>query len=371
MDSSAPVRNDARLPARSVHVADADAVARLGLMFRQLAVALVEEGVRMTLVTDDPGPALETTPLEIRTVPALRGWRAWRLGPILSPLFVPPLRGAHVWSVAGMAAVAECVAGRTPLLVHVSTHAALEWLLQRGAPEGAFVTAACGEYAQRLADRAINGRSSVPVVAPALLAPPVPATPPRRGRALALIWIGRFDTDPGLPALIDAARRLRDRGVDFHLALVGRGRAAERAYREVSRRGVHDRVALVAEPSLWERAMAGMDVCVVPGCQRDICLAPLWAMALGKIVIASRDQVADWFIEDQTCVCFPPGSGEALAQCLYQAATGHPACLAAARGAAAYVRREHLLSSLAAQLLELESAAAAAVPAARPGTQAE
>jgi glycosyltransferase involved in cell wall biosynthesis len=116
---------------------------------------------------------------------------------------------------------------------------------------------------------------------------------------------------------------------------------------------VQDRFSLIAEPNLWDQAMAGADILVVPTCQHDLALVPLLAMGLGKVVIASRDQVADWFIEDETSVQFTPGSAVELAYHVARTAASHPNVLAVARGAAQYVRQNHAITRLAAELAGL------------------
>jgi glycosyltransferase involved in cell wall biosynthesis len=76
-------------------------------------------------------------------------------------------------------------------------------------------------------------------------------------------------------------------------------------------------------------------------------------MALAKIVIASRDQIAEWFIEDRTAWQFTPGSAVELAYHLSRAAQRHPNASALARSAAAYAREHHSITRLIAQLAEL------------------
>ena len=110
---------------------------------------------------------------------------------------------------------------------------------------------------------------------------------------------------------------------------------------------------MIAEPNLWDQAMAGADIYVVPTCQRELSLAPLLAMALGKVVVTSRDQVTDWFIEGETSLQFTPGSAVELAYHITRTADAHPNVLAMARGAAEYVRQHHAVTDLAAELAGL------------------
>lgn len=375
---------------RALHVISAAALGRLGAVFRHLAHSLAEAGAPVAVLTDAPAlfdpnppepppsysdllraePVMSPAPprVEIHPVRALSGWRAWNLRSTLRGRLDRPLRAVHLWDVQGLRVFGDWTArSSTPLLLHASAASDVEAVLRRRPPPHLILTAACRAYARQLRERP-PALGVCPVLRPAvwgghsdhqtgLVAGKGPAPP---GHALGLISVGRFDREAGLNVLLDAAERLRARGLEHHLAIINLAPVSPRAYRELSRRRLHENVSLLAGPELWERAMTGADACIVPACQRELCLAPLLAMALGKVVIASRDQLADWFIEDETFVSFPPGSGEALAACVAQTAEGHPTHLAIARSAAAHARAEYGLDSLARNILELERSGGAA-----------
>jgi len=339
-----------------LHVASADAFARFGRMFRQLGLALSDEGVRVSLLTDDAEAAaeLDGTPVDDCLFRPLSGWGVWRLHGFLRRQFDPPPDVVHVWGTTCLGYLSDWTQGfGTALLIHVTSLRDLERLKRRGVRSNERLVAACDEYGERLRDRWPTLADSFQVLKPAVLPPEKVPGLCVRGKTLGLLWTGRLDEYCGLEVLIEAVARLRSKHFDLQVALIGRGPATRHIWQEIRRRRVQDCLSLISEPKLWDQAMAGADVCVVPTSQHDVALAPLLAMALGKVVVASRDQVADWFIEDETTLQFTPGSAVELAYHVTRTAAGHPNVLAVARGAAEYVRQNHAVTHLASELARL------------------
>lgn len=339
-----------------LHVADAGVFARFGRMFRQLGLALGEEGARVSLLTDDvaAAAALDGTPIADHFFRPLRGWGVWRLHSFLRRQFDPPPEVVHVWGTTCLDYLSEWTLGFDGILViHVTSRGDVEHVARRGVRGHEHLVAACDEYGESLRDRWPTLADSIRVLRPGLLLPENAPGLSVRGRTLGLLWSGTLDKNCGLGVLIEAVARLRERNCDLQVGLIGRGPATRPLWQEIRRRGVQDRFSIIAEPGLWDRAMAGADVFVVPSCQYELSLAPLLAMALGKVVIASRGQVADWLIEDETSLQFAPGSAVELARHLTRTAAAQPSVLALARGASEYVHRNHAITDLAAELAGL------------------
>jgi glycosyltransferase involved in cell wall biosynthesis len=341
---------------RVLHVADCDFFDRFGHMFRRLGLGLYGEGVHVSLLTDD-GQALrdlEGTPIDVRGVPGLSGWRAWRLGHYLTGQFSPPPTLVHLWGTTCLRVLADWTqrAG-TPLLIHLTSGDDLDRLARRGVRANQHVAAGCRQFSAVLQARRPLISEFVHLVPPALLiADDTDRTPPPQ-HTLGVVWVGRFDQRSGLQVLIDALAQLRRKDCDIQVVLIGEGGPGRVVWQEIRRQGIADCVSLIDEPEFWEAAVPGADVCVVPACQDELALAPLAAMALGRVVIASRDQIAEWFIEDRTAWQFTPGSAVELAYQLSRAAERHPDASALARSAAAYAREHHSITRLIAQLAEL------------------
>lgn len=338
-------------PIHVLHVADADAFARFGPMFRQLGLALSHEGVAGSLLTDD-GPGaddLDGTPVEDYWYPALDGWRSWRLESYLNTSLHRPPDVVHLWGLPAVRLFSRWTAARRiPLILHVTRLDQVQYLRRRGLRAHEYLLAACRGLADSLADL-----QAVPVVAPALLAPrevrPHASDEPH---TLGIVYAGRIEADTGLDVLVDATRLLRQREVDVQVGLIGNGSAADDVWHRAVRSKVADCISLTDGPRIWERVIPGADICVVPACQMRVGLAPLLAMAHERVVIASDDQLAEWFNPDQTTLAFAAGDPGALVTQVMRVVERHPAALAIPRAAHEYVREHHAISRMATSLLK-------------------
>lgn len=342
-------------PLHVLHVAEYDVFVRFGRMLRHVALAQNAEGLRVTLLTDDGVAAadLEGTPVECHWVRRLSGWLAWRLPRELDQRLEPRPQIVHLWGSAGWRPVGEwALHNGIPVLLHVLSMADIGRLRRRlGARPEVLMAAGCAEFARRIRERLAALVERPHILRPALLMPDSSADDEPADHTLGILWAGRIDADAGLATLVDAAAQLRRQGRDLQVALVGSGPGVRDVWEHIRRVQVHDCVSLVDEPRLWDRTMRGVDVCVVPTRQDDLALAPLLAMALGKVVLASRDQVAEWFIDDQTAWLFAPGSAVELAYYLARVAERDRHAAELRRSAAEYVRAHHTVGHLVENLI--------------------
>lgn len=339
-----------------LHVVGTDTIARFGRMFRQLGIALADEGVRVSLMTDDAEAAaeLDGTPISDCFFRPLRGWGVWRIHGYLRRQFDPPPDIVHLWGADCLGYLSDwTLHGGAALVIHLTALEEIERVMRRGLRVNETIVAGCDGFGELLRERWPIHSGSVRVLKPALLPPEQVRELSVRGRTLGVVWAGEMRKGCGLEVLIEAAARLVSKDCDLQIALIGRGPETGRYWHEIMRQGVAGSFSLVAEPRIWDRAIPGADVCVVPASQHDLMLAPLLAMACGKVVIASRDQTAEWFLEDQNCLQFTPGSAVELAYHLTRVAVAHPNALAVARAAAAYAREHHAVTRLAADLASL------------------
>ncbi len=369
------IRHEHSSAPRVLHVITADGHARLGPMFRSLVAGLADRGTLVTVLTNDRRlpPLLEKHAVDTHVADALCGWRQWRLHGYLRRAFDPPPDIVHVWGTAGLSYLSDWTlhAGAS-LLIHLTSQADVDRVLRRGVYANETLLALCGAYRRRLQQRWPGLADAFEVFGPGVRIPPAPQVPSPRGRTLGVIWVGRFDEHHGLDVLIEAVARVAAQRTDVQVALIGTGSAAQRVWQEIERRRVARCFSLVADPLVWDGTIAGADVCVVPAAQRELSLAPLVAMAHGRVVVASRDQHADWFVEDRTYLQFEPRSAVELAFHLQRAAIAHRHVVAVARAGARYAREHHDIEPLLARLATRyrESTGHNTPPSPGPGSEA-
>jgi glycosyltransferase involved in cell wall biosynthesis len=341
---------------RILHVADAGIFDRFGQMLRHLVLALNGEGFALSLLTDDPRSlaAFDGLPVTSYFQPALSGWRAWRGIRRLLRQLDPPPDVVHLWGTVAMELVGNWALSQDrPVLVHLLSANDVRQVLRPQWCGRVRLLAGC-QGLRRLLPAGMPLRiEQAWDFSPALLAPEQaePQAPPEN-RLPGVVWAGRVEASAGLDTLIDAIAELRVRGFAVQVALIGTGPATAQVRARVRALRVRDCVSLVEEPRLWELAVAGAEFCVVPAPQQELWLAPLLAMALGRIVIASSDQIAEWFIAGQTCWQFSAGDASELAGCIARLGADPAAAQKLRFSAAAYVRQNHAIARLCESLAE-------------------
>jgi len=175
---------------------------------------------------------------------------------------------------------------------------------------------------------------------------PAPAQGLRAADApLRLVCVGTLHEVKGQGVLLEACRRLAERGIAFGCDLVGEGPDHARLARQAEHAGIADRVRLHGACTREQVAaiVREADVAVVPsvptrdGRREGIPVALMEAAASGKPVVASRLSGIPEAIEHAAQgLLFPPGDAEALAAALEALASDPGLC--ARLGAAARKR---------------------------------
>jgi len=331
-----------------VHVADRTVAARWGPMLRQALRTFAASGTRVTLITDDTATltALESSTVARRRIAALGGWHTWRVEAVLRNRLDAPCDLLHLWGTTGLHWIQRWARKtRAGLLIHALSTPDVHRLARTVLSERIQVAL----IARRLASANATGWR---VISPGVGLPRRPVDLRTGERTLAVLCATTLDEHSGVPVLLDALAQLRARQCDVQAAVVGTGRAASTLWRQIRARQVHENCVLIDDPHLWEKGLPGADVCVVPARQRELWLTPLLAMGLGKLVIASRDQPAEWFIEGRTCWEFTPGSAVELAYLLTRAMEQPQQVRETTESAAEYFHSRHTVASLIGNLAE-------------------
>ncbi len=360
-DGDPTLTDKPRCTAEVLHVVSTAVLARWGPMLRQTLWALGECGVSVSVLTDarDFAAGLPEK-IERRHIEHLGGWRAWRLGGLLAHWSPPPAL-VHVWGTAGLGWIENWAAhAGVPILVHALSLPDVE----------------------RLAHRAPGAHRHVVTIAPGLVArgprgwptenwtvtPPAAALPfnwtptSLAGRVPGILCVEALEHPADACVLVDAIAQLRRERREIQAVIIGAGASQSTVWRHIRAVGVQESCVIVDEPRLWEKGLPGADICVVPGCERVPSLAPLLAMGLSKLVIAARDQVCDWFIDERTAWQFTPGSAVELAYLLTRAIEHPEQAQQTATSAADYFDEHHSVGALVEHLID-QYCAVLALPA--------
>jgi colanic acid/amylovoran biosynthesis glycosyltransferase len=142
---------------------------------------------------------------------------------------------------------------------------------------------------------------------------------------LRIVAIGTLHEVKGQAHLIDACRRLAERGIDFTCRFIGEGPDRDALAARIERSGLTDRVQLVGRMTSDGVAaeLAAADVLVAPsvptrgGKREGIPVVLMEAMATGLPVVASRlSGIPELVTDGVDGLLVPPGDDEALAQAL-------------------------------------------------------
>ncbi|MFC3060263.1 glycosyltransferase [Paenirhodobacter populi] len=144
--------------------------------------------------------------------------------------------------------------------------------------------------------------------------------PARYGRAdiprgKRLIFVGRLAAVKGLPILVEAFARLRERHPDAHLSIVGDGPERKPAEARVAGLGIGDAVTFHGYQSSDEvsELLARSDVMVLPSFAEGVPVVLMEAMASGLPVVASRVAGVQELVDDGVSgYAVPPGDVDSL-----------------------------------------------------------
>jgi glycosyltransferase involved in cell wall biosynthesis len=143
------------------------------------------------------------------------------------------------------------------------------------------------------------------------------------------LYVGRFDVQKGLPDLLDAAERVVNERVCWHLALAGDGPTRGWVVAEINnRRPLQGRVHWLGSRDDIPALLKSADVLIHPSLWEGMPNAVLEAMAASRPVIGTAvEGTEDLVVPGQTGWLVPPRDVGALTKALLEAADSPESCL--------------------------------------------
>ncbi len=147
---------------------------------------------------------------------------------------------------------------------------------------------------------------------------------PRRPR---LVSVGRLAEQKGQLLLVEASARLRDRGADFELVIVGDGPMRQELEQLIDRLGLRDRVRITGflDNRAVRRELEAARALVLPSFAEGLPVVIMEAMALGRPVIATYIAGIPELVESgRTGWLIPAGAVEPLVDAMAEALAAGP-----------------------------------------------
>jgi colanic acid/amylovoran biosynthesis glycosyltransferase len=184
-----------------------------------------------------------------------------------------------------------------------------------------------------------------------------PALPPSATPRLCAV--ARLSGQKGLPLLIEAADAVNQRGIAFHLTLVGDGELRPLIERMIAERGLTDRVTITGYLSAEgvREIVAGSRAMVLPSFAEGLPVVIMEALALRTPVLVSAIAGTPELVDAQCGWLVPAGSVERLADAMIEVLAADAATLRAmGEIGRARVLDQHDAGRNARQLVEIISA---------------
>jgi glycosyltransferase involved in cell wall biosynthesis len=126
---------------------------------------------------------------------------------------------------------------------------------------------------------------ATPVHTAALTSAARPANNAAGGQTLVAAAIGPYGDEYGMGRLMEAARRLREAGVELQVCLQGTGKGEERLRRVAGESGLSSTTTFVDPEMPYENVVNAADIIVLAGDRRGATLPMIAAMLAGRLVL--------------------------------------------------------------------------------------
>lgn len=330
-------------------VADSDCFALFGPVIRHLCVGLLDEAVRVSLISDQVA------------IPA-----SFPAGPVAVVGYRPP-----GWRGRGRTVRRICEEfGRdTPMVVHALCGRVLELARQLGAhwdvPVAVTLTGLEEVSIEQTAgdDRSYWVAPTEPIlqhlrqalqvpaercklIRPGLHAQAGPGCFQDDSKTGTILAAGMRRRGGGLDRLIRAMRALRDQGCQAMLFVLDGG-PDERALRRLTEQlALTAVVTFVGQLPAPAAAMRGADLFVLPRPETSLTSLPLEALGAGMATVAAAGSVLDFLIDGRTALLFEPDDESDLARQLRRLLTDRDYARRLALAGREHIRQFHSVSAM-------------------------
>ncbi len=329
---------------------DSDALDRFGGVLRHLLVGLVDQAVRLRLVSCDARvEALRLGP--VQTVLHERvGWPVTtrRREALLDLLSQNPPTIAHAMSGASYGvALSIAEAFDADLVVQVTSLADCDAVCTLPNERVGRFLALSEPLLMVLREQLHIPQARTDLARPGVLAAQEPASFSNPERVPAILCVSVLERGRGVDRLLDAIKLLRERGHSFMLFLLGEGRRESALRRMMAEYKLSSQVTFAHPSGDLSRAMYSADILVRPAADTAFYADGLQAMGAGVAVVSVSAAVYDHLHDGETAVVCDKLTAQALADGIERLLADRAFARNLAGNGQAYVRTHHAASHMA------------------------
>lgn len=168
--------------------------------------------------------------------------------------------------------------------------------------------------------------------------------PPTLGSRPRIVALGRLSPEKGFAVLIEAVARLRQRGKDLDLRIIGEGPARGALEAQIAALGIGEAVCLTGElaPDEVRRELAASDVFSMPSFSEGLPISIMEAMAVGVPVVTTWVAgIPELARGGNTALTVAPSDTTGMAEAIERLLEDEPLRLRLARAARKLVEQQH------------------------------
>ena len=169
-----------------------------------------------------------------------------------------------------------------------------------------------------------------------------------QAKSVSIVAGGQLDDFEAYEAMLRAFDEVRRRNYDCMFFIIGNGKAEGRIRQAAQKMEMRSRLTFVdrQETVQLQGILKSADVYISPCPSEHVDIASLLAMAAGDPVLAVRDVVDDFLIDERTAKIFTSGNAAELTGKLCSILEDRSAGTALARAALAYLREHHTAAQM-------------------------
>lgn len=323
---------------------------RFGRILRHLVVGLVDQAMRVQVISTDPHvEALAVGPVRTLVRPLVRWpFRKRRIGALIESLSPQPPTIIHALAYESYEVAFDLAeALDADLVLQVTALADCDELMEFDAPgvqQFLVSTPYLGEVLQKQSGVI---EDVIATVRPGILVEERLACFAQPERAVTLVCTSPLERDSGVDLLIEAVHILRQRGISLMAFLLGQG-----SFESSLRRAVHERnlsaCVVFARPlGDYDAALLNADILVRPTADVAFSVDTLQAMSAGLVVVTLPSRVCDYLRDGETAVLCSSRSAASIAQAVEKLIEDRAFARGIAQGAMEYVKKNHSISAMA------------------------